>query len=624
MTFFVKVVFIQRILLIINTSAMKIKILISVLFLFHLSCKNTDKEKSLDNKEIQVEKNLMKSVYIEGDTTWTISDRMKHYGVPGVSLAVIQDHKIIWSKTYGVMDKESLEPVTKKTLFQAGSISKPVAAYGALRLVDEKVIDANDNINTYLSSWKLPENEFTDLKSVNLKHLLSHTGGVTVHGFLGYSPDLEVPSLIQVLNGESPANSAAIFVDKLPEESFRYSGGGYTVMQQMMIDIKKMPYPDAMKELVLDPLKMLNSTYEQPLTGEELSKAATGYLPDGSMTKGKRHTYPEMAAAGLWTTSEDLALFAIDVQKTYAGMSENVLSKEVAHEMLEPFVEDFIGLGLFIMKMGEATYFGHGGWDEGFSSELVAHKDDGYGVVVLTNSNHPDFISELIRSVAFTYEWENFVPVFEKMKLNQEELDANTGRFKFGSNDLIEVFAEDGDLFARKLGESADEMVKISDSTYMIRNKNEPIQFALNSKSGEFEMLNYDPFNGSVVSSAIRMHSEEFLPFEYLVAGKYQEALKGYQEIFLTRSDDPAVNEDRINRKGYDLISKKNVVLARDLFKINTELYPESFNVYDSYAEACMLLDQYDLAVENYTKSLELNPKNQNAVEMIEKMQEMK
>lgn len=601
---------------------MKIKIIISVLFLFLLSCKHTNKEKDIDDKEIQVESNLMTPVYIEGDSTWTINERMKHYGVPGVSLAVIEDHKIVWSKTYGVMDKESLEPVTKETLFQAGSISKPVASYGALRLVSEKVIDINENVNTYLSSWQLPENEFTVKKKVCLKHLLSHTGGVTVHGFLGYSPDLEVPSLIQVLDGELPANSSAIYVNKLPEESFRYSGGGYTIMQQMMIDVMKKPYPDVMKELVLDPLKMVHSTYEQPLTGEELSKAATGYLPDGSMTKGKRHTYPEMAAAGLWTTSEDLALFAIDVQKTYAGMSENVLSKQGAHQMLEPFVEDFVGLGLFLRKMGQATYFGHGGWDEGFSSEMVAHKDNGYGVVILTNSNHPDFISELIRSVAYTYDWENFVPVFEKQKLDQKELDVNAGRFKLGSNDLIEIFAEDGDLLARKLGENAHELVKISDSTYVTRNRNEPIQFTLNSKSGEFEMLNYDPFNGSVVSSAIRMHSEEFLPFEYLVAGKYHEALKGYQEILKTSPDDPAVNEGLINRKGYDLISKKNVILARDLFKINTELYPESANVYDSYAEALMILDQYDVAIENYTKSLKLNPDNPNAVKMIEKMQE--
>lgn len=601
---------------------MKIKIIISVLFLFLLSCKLTNKEKDIDDKEIQVESNLMTPVYIEGDSTWTINERMKHYGVPGVSLAVIEDHKIVWSKTYGVMDKESLEPVTKETLFQAGSISKPVASYGALRLVSEKVIDINENVNTYLSSWQLPENEFTVKKKVCLKHLLSHTGGVTVHGFLGYSPDLEVPSLIQVLDGELPANSSAIYVNKLPEESFRYSGGGYTIMQQMMIDVMKKPYPDVMKELVLDPLKMVHSTYEQPLTGEELSKAATGYLPDGSMTKGKRHTYPEMAAAGLWTTSEDLALFAIDVQNTYAGMSENVLSKQGAHQMLEPFVEDFVGLGLFLRKMGQATYFGHGGWDEGFSSEMVAHKDNGYGVVILTNSNHPDFISELIRSVAYTYDWENFVPVFEKQKLDQKELDVNAGRFKLGSNDLIEIFAEDGDLLARKLGENAHELVKISDSTYVTRNRNEPIQFTLNSKSGEFEMLNYDPFNGSVVSSAIRMHSEEFLPFEYLVAGKYHEALKGYQEILKTSPDDPAVNEGLINRKGYDLISKKNVILARDLFKINTELYPESANVYDSYAEALMILDQYDVAIENYTKSLKLNPDNPNAVKMIEKMQE--
>src|SRR6185295_4490852 len=170
------------------------------------------------------------------------------------------------------------DPVTAKTLFQAGSISKPVAAYGSLKMVEEGKIDLNENINTYLRSWKLPDNEFTKDKKVALKHLLSHTGGLTVHGFLGYSPDLPVPTLLQVLDGTPPANSPPVRVDKTPEESFRYSGGGYTIMQQMLIDIESKPFPDILKEKVLTPLAMNNSTYNQPLNPDQLKMAATGYL----------------------------------------------------------------------------------------------------------------------------------------------------------------------------------------------------------------------------------------------------------------------------------------------------------------------------------------------------------
>ncbi len=130
------------------------------------------------------------------------------------------------------------------------------------------------------------------------------------------------------------------------------------------MDVVGKPFPQLMEEMVLQPLGMTNSTYEQPLQSDKLKMAATGYLPDGTMTKGKRHTYPEMAAAGLWTTAEDLAKFAVTIEQTLRGGPETVLSKDMTNLMLTPFVEDFTGLGIFINKMKDEIYFAHGGWDE--------------------------------------------------------------------------------------------------------------------------------------------------------------------------------------------------------------------------------------------------------------------
>jgi len=599
------------------------KFIISFLsLLLFLSCKDTSDTPLVKTKEQLIESNLVPPVSIEGDMRWTIEERMKHYGIPGVSIAVIEDYQVVWSKAYGVIDKESKEPVTLNTLFQAGSISKPVASYAALKLADKKELDMEENVNTYLTSWKIPENEFTEEKKVGLKHLVSHTGGLTVHGFLGYSPDLAVPSLIEVLNGEAPANSPAIFVDKVPEESFRYSGGGYTVMQQMMIDIKGKPYPELMDDLVLAPLEMNHSTYEQPLKADKLSLAATGYLPDGSMTKGKRHTYPEMAAAGLWTTSEDLARFAIDVQETYKGTSEKVLSKDMVHQMLTPFVEDFLGLGLFLNKKGDAIYFGHGGWDEGFSSELIAHKTKGYGVVVLTNSNHPDFISELIRSVALSYNWESYVPVYQRLDVNNEDISAISGRYKIHNDDLLEVSGKEGELFIKHLGEEMKQLTRISDSTYISKEKNEPIQFKLDSETKNLKMVYWNPNDNSVISSYEMMASDEKTPLEIIASGDFENGLSAYFDIQSADKNDVAVNENRLNRKGYQLMADDNIELAKAIFKVNMKLYPESANVYDSYAEACMLNKEYEPAIKNYQKSIELNPQNQNAQNMIDKMQE--
>lgn len=603
---------------------MKNFLLFLLTLLIFQSCINSTSPESLADRIKKVENNLTHPVFIHGDSTWSIQERMEHYGVPGLSIAVIKDNEIDWVKTYGVMDKESRLPVTTQTLFQAGSISKPVAAYGALRLVEQNKISLDENVNTYLQSWKLPDNEFTEEKKVVLKHLLSHSAGITVHGFLGYNTDLPVPTLIEVLNGESPANSSAIFVNKTPEESFRYSGGGYSVMQQMMIDIEEKSFPLLMNDLVLQPLGMSNSTYMQPLQNKQLELAATGYLPNGSMTKGKRHTYPEMAAAGLWTTAEDLAKFAINIQQAVKGESNLILSKDLANKMLTPFVEDFIGLGIFINKKNDEIYFGHGGWDEGFSSELVAHKDKGYGVVILTNSNHPAFISELIRSVALSYQWDDYVPVYTKMKLNPAELDQISGRYRINNDDLVKVFVKDNKLFKINFGEDPVELFQISDSTYISRDNNQPIQFMTDPGNGQLNMLTLNGNNGTLKSTHSLMKEDEKLPIEILESGDFEQALIAYQKLMKSDPNDPVINENRLNRRGYNLLGKNKIGLAKDIFKININLYPDSANVYDSYGEACMENGDYDLAIANYKKSLTLESNNPNAVKMVEKMEKEK
>ncbi|MEW7279427.1 serine hydrolase [Aquimarina sp. 2201CG1-2-11] len=593
------------------------KKLVSLLLVagFLQSCNTSTKSKPEIVKEDPVKKveaSLIPRVYFESDSTWTIEERMKHYGVPGVSIAVINDYKVDWVKSYGVVDKETQLPVTLQTLFQAGSISKPVAAYGGLKMVEQQKIDLNENVNTYLQSWTLPDNEFTKDKKVTIKHLMNHSGGLTIHGFWGYSPDLPVPSLVQVLNGETPANSEAIVVDKAPEESFRYSGGGYTVMQQLMMDVEKKTFPSLMKELVLQPLEMNNSTYDQPLQEEQLKFAATGYLPDGTMTKGKRHTYPEMAAAGLWTTAEDLAKFAVNIQQTLKGESTKVLSKEMTTTMLTPFVEDFVGLGLFFKKMGDDIYFEHGGWDEGFSSALMAHKDKGYGVVVLINSNHPAFIDELIRAVALTYHWDKYVPVHKKLEISAGDRSKVTGRYRKGKGLVAYITSSDNRLFKKLPGKEAVELFKISEDTYISKDDNRPLQFKTDANNKVIIDI-LKPDDDSIAFSFEKMQPTEKVPFEILKEQGYEKGLIAYQELAKTDPEDYAIIENTLNQLGYDLMNIEKLKLAKDIFKVNINLYPESFNVYDSYAEACMNLEEWDESIENYKKSLELNPQNERA-----------
>jgi CubicO group peptidase (beta-lactamase class C family) len=185
----------------------------------------------------------------------------------------------------------------------------------------------DDDVNSYLKSWKVPENEFTKEQKVTLRRLLSHTAGLTVHGFPGYSAASSVPTVPQILDGVKPANTAAVRVDLLPGSMFRYSGGGYTVAQLMMSEVTGVPFQDFMQRAVLGKAGMRQSTYDNPLPQRLAAVAASGYKGNGDPIPGRYHTYPEMAAAGLWTTASDLARFVIEIQKSREGRSNQILKQ---------------------------------------------------------------------------------------------------------------------------------------------------------------------------------------------------------------------------------------------------------------------------------------------------------
>lgn len=490
------------------------KNIISVLLIIILfqSCTEESKTDTTVDLIKKVETGLTTRVYIEGDSTWSIEERMKHYGIPGVSIAVINNGKIEWTKGYGIMDKQSKVPVTDKTLFQVSTIGMSLTAYGALRLVDQNKVTLDEDINSYLKSWKLPDSEFAKEKKVTIKNLLSHSGGINVHDFSGYSTDVPVPTLIEVLNGTPPANSSPIIADKALNESLWISAGGYTIIQQMMMDVEGKKFPDIIDELVLQPLEMNNSTFNQPLTTEQLTMAATGYLRDGSMVKGKRHTYPELASNGLWTNAEDLAKFVINIQQTLKDNRNKGLSKDMTELMLTPSAKNRYGqygLGFSIYNKKDEIYFEHHGWSTGFYSRMTAHRDKGYGVVVLTNSTHSAFVFEVFRSVALTYEWDNYFPVHTKMEIEQSLVDEITGRYQ--SNDMIvEVFQKDNLLFAKSIHEElTEELIRVSDSVFVRRNASRLIQFKPDFENETVNLLYINNNDGTIESTLVKMDNDK-------------------------------------------------------------------------------------------------------------------
>jgi CubicO group peptidase (beta-lactamase class C family) len=243
-------------------------------------------------------------------------------------VAIIDNYKIAWAGAFGVTAPGGTEPVTTSTLFQAGSISKPVAAVGAMWLVEHGKLSLDEDVNKKLKSWKVPENEFTKDQKVTLRRLMSHSAGLTVHGFPGYAVGAPVPTMVQIFNGEKPANTDPIRVDFVPGTKMRYSGGGVTIEQQLVIDVTGRPFPQFMHDTVLSKIGMTDSYYEQPLPPARAAHTATGARANGKAVEGKWHIYPEMAAAGLWTTPTDLAKFAIEIALSKQGKANHVLSQK--------------------------------------------------------------------------------------------------------------------------------------------------------------------------------------------------------------------------------------------------------------------------------------------------------
>ena len=543
---------------------------------------------------------------------------MKHWKVPGLSIAVVRDFKVEWARSYGVKDIETNEPVTTETLFQAGSISKPVAAMVALKRVQDGKISLDENINSKLQTWKLPDNEFTAKKKVTLANLLSHTGGLTVHGFPGYAAGAKIPTLPQVLDGTEPANTEAVRVNMEPGTRFRYSGGGTTIAQLAIMDIEKKPYPQIAAETVLGPLKMTNSTYSQPLPDDWRKKAASGHRRDGSLVAGKIHVYPEMAAAGLWTTPTDLAKFAIEVQLSYAGRSNKILTKELTEKMVTPFMED-VGLGFFIDKRGNAVYFGHDGADEGFRAQLLMNREKGYGAVVMVNSDNGQIMPEVLRSIAREYNWDEFLPpVNEIITLEATKLDEYTGRFRVNPDRVLTIAREEGKLIVAPTADVKFELLPVADGTFIRREQNVKYTF-VKSATGVSE-LRLSPARGPAIT-APKVSAETLIPYEHLTAGNISKAVEAYRQIKKDTPDNVAVSESRLNGLGYKFLRAKKLPEAIAYFKLNVEFYPNSWNVYDSLADAYMANGEKELAIANYKKSLEMNPKNTNAAEMLKKLE---
>ena len=398
---------------------------------------------------------LMGGIVLKGHETetHTLAERMKQLNVPGVSIAVLHNGRIEWARGFGVRDTSGA-PVDADTMFQAGSISKPLAAMAALHLVQTGKITLDTDINTYLTSWKFPADPIAAGKPITLRELLTHTAGTTVHGFPGYSSKDPVPTLVQVLNGEKPANTAPIRTEQPPMKEWKYSGGGYTIMQQALIDVAHEPFPKLLHDSVLAPIGMKRSTYEQPLPEGLRANAATPFRGDGKPVEGGAHTYPEMAAAGLWTTPTDLAKYAIEVELSLEGKANHVLNQAMTRQMLTAAMGNW-GLGLEIGGADANPYFSHGGANEGFRNIFAAYEKGGEGAFVMTNGDNGGQLGdEIMHAIAAEYLWPDWRPtVRTAIEVDPKVLATYAGTYQLAPNFDLVVTVQNGQLITQATGQ---------------------------------------------------------------------------------------------------------------------------------------------------------------------------
>ncbi len=437
-----------------------------------------------------IENGLLENIQIKGETTQTynILERMEHYNVPGVSIAIVENGELKWAKGYGMANTNTGAEVDVNTLFQAGSISKPLAALSALKLYENGQIKLDQNVNDYLKGWQLPENEFTTSENVTIERLLTHTAGTTVHGFPGYKQTDSFPTIIEVLSGEG--NTSNVTVDTEPGSGWRYSGGGYTIMEKAVEDVSGEPLETYMAEHILTPMGMKNSTYLQPVTEDWQRNISAAYNGRGQMTEGKWNNYPEQAAAGLWTTPSDLALYCMEIQQILNG-KEGILKKKTVDLMLKKNKGGW-GLGPSLRYDKESLIFEHGGKNEGFTNNLVAFAHTGHAVIIMTNAdNGGNLIREIENAVAQYYDWPvGKRKVIELVELSDKELRKYEGNYKMKGQGLVVTWKLENNILMANTPFGLLQLKPMSNDNFIDLGSSTMFKFEVDEKVTGFKVSN--------------------------------------------------------------------------------------------------------------------------------------
>jgi CubicO group peptidase (beta-lactamase class C family) len=592
-----------------------------------MACAGPEEQPPKGLPEIElVERGLLPPTIIDGEAGYSLVDRMRHHGVPGVSIAVIEGSDVSWIRHSGFSSIEDRRSVDDDTIFNVGSVSKAVTAVTILSLARDGLVDLDLPVNDQLRSWKIPDNEFTAQAEVTPIRLMNHSGGVVFSPPSNY-PAEQLPTLLQILEGLSPARSAPVRVDRVPGTVFQYSNAGFEILRQLAEDVTGRSFPEIVQERVFDPIGMTRSSIEAPLPDERLAFAAMGHGRDGRPDAAYRRWLPHTAAGGLWTTAADYAAFLIDIQRALAGEPGHVLDQGSAELMVAPHDAPQYGLGVFQRGGGvEARYVSHLGDGPGFVAGFVMEVTGGRGMVVLTNGQGGiELVREIRRGVAAVEAWPDFlpepvVPLASSLEM-RSELE---GRYRVGEDEEVVIEDRKNALWLRSLDLSEVKLFFADRATLVCRERAGEIAIRRDEDGSVqgLELALADELGRMPAEAEVMMPMTdgERTTLGLLLDGRTAEAVRQYREILADDPPSPVVAENRFNSLGYSLLGQGRVNDALAVFRLNVILYPESSNAHDSFGEALMKAGMTDEAIARYRRSLELDPGNHNAEQMIAAM----
>lgn len=317
---------------------------------------------------------------------------LKRYNVPGTAIGIIKNGEVTYILNYGMADKNENKFVNNDTIFQVGSVSKSLSAWGVMHLIDEGKIGIDDPVEKYLTRWHLPTSKFNN-NDVTIRRLLSHTAGLSSHGYSGTKPG-------EKLNTIEESLSKGVQIVVQPGSEFMYSGGGYTVLQLLTEEVTKKTFDRYMYNEILKPLGMEHSSYSNNFTNTNMSKS---YGTLGQTLPN--YNFTEEAAAGLKTTLPDFLKFIIASMDGNNGeiRGRGILKNESVDLMFTPVKENY-GLGFCIHQLSDNnTLIDHGGANIGWRAQygMIPEKKD--GLVIFTNSdNGQNLIDDIFNS------WEEY------------------------------------------------------------------------------------------------------------------------------------------------------------------------------------------------------------------------